>query len=133
VKPIDCAKVLKPAHSAEFFAISVFANTLHPPLQVVQNSQPKHSVLDLLCAKGGEVKDIVINQMQSTEAQLSSNAYILEVAQHNRSRTECFGCEFWTTCKGGCRVLANTDIAKNSAECAGFKTFLNYVKGKVHV
>jgi hypothetical protein len=29
--------------------------------------------------------------------------------------------------------LANTDIAKNSAECAGFKTFLNYVKGKVHV
>jgi hypothetical protein len=31
--------------------------------------------------------------MQSTEAQLSSNAYILEVAQHNRSRTECFGCE----------------------------------------
>jgi hypothetical protein len=32
-------------------------------------------------AKGGEVKDIVINQMQSTEAQLSSNAYILEVAQ----------------------------------------------------
>jgi radical SAM protein with 4Fe4S-binding SPASM domain len=42
-------------------------------------------------AKGGEVKDIVINQMQSTEAQLSSNAYILEVVQHNRSRTECFG------------------------------------------
>ncbi|CAC9641528.1 radical SAM/SPASM domain-containing protein [bacterium endosymbiont of Bathymodiolus sp. 5 South] len=84
-------------------------------------------------AKGGEVKDIVINQMQSTETQLSSNAYILEVAQHNRSRTECFGCEFWITCKGGCRVLANTDIAKNSVECAGFKTFLNYVKGKVHV
>ncbi|SFV85797.1 hypothetical protein MNB_SUP05-SYMBIONT-4-1263 [hydrothermal vent metagenome] len=79
-------------------------------------------------AKGGEVKDINNNSIQSTEEQLSGNSYVLEVAQHNRSRTECFGCEFWTTCKGGCRVLANTDIAKNSAECAGFKTFLNYVK-----
>ena len=79
-------------------------------------------------AKGGEVKDIDSNKIKSTEEQLSSNAYVLEVAQHNRSRTECFGCEFWTTCKGGCRVLVNTDIAKNSAECAGFKTFLKYVK-----
>ncbi|WP_369177893.1 radical SAM/SPASM domain-containing protein [Candidatus Thiodubiliella endoseptemdiera] len=82
-------------------------------------------------AKGGEVKDIIDNkQIKSTEEQLSSNDYIIEVAQHNRSRVECFGCEFWTTCKGGCRVLANTDIAKNSAECAGFKTFLKYVKDK---
>ncbi|CAC9479943.1 hypothetical protein [uncultured Gammaproteobacteria bacterium] len=56
------------------------------------------------------------------------DTYALEVAQHNRSRTECFACEFWTTCKGGCKVLANTHIAKNSVECAGFKTFLNYVK-----
>ncbi len=79
-------------------------------------------------AKGAEAKDIDMSQMQSIEAQLSSNAYALEVAQHNRSRTECFACEFWTTCKGGCKVLANTHIAKNSVECAGFKTFLNYVK-----
>lgn len=79
-------------------------------------------------AKGGEIKDIDNNQIQSTKEQLDSNAYRLEVAQHNRPRVECFGCEFWTTCKGGCRVLANTDIAKNSVECAGFKVFLNYVK-----
>ncbi len=79
-------------------------------------------------AKGGEVKDIGNNQILSTEEQLSSNAYVLEVAQHNRSRKECFGCEFWETCKGGCGVLASTDIAKNSVECSGFKTFLNYVK-----
>ena len=79
-------------------------------------------------AKGGEVKDINNGQIQSTQEQLSSNAYKLEVAQHNRSRVECLGCEFWTTCKGGCRVLAETKIAQNSSECAGFKVFLSYVK-----
>lgn len=81
-------------------------------------------------AKGGELKDIDSNQILSIEEQLSSNAYVLEVAQHNRVRTQCLGCAFWTTCKGGCRVLANTKIAKHSTECAGFKTFLNYVKDK---
>ncbi len=82
-------------------------------------------------AKGGEVKDIDNNQTLSTKEQLKSNAYVLEVTKHNRSRTECLGCDFWSTCKGGCRVLANTDIAKNSTECAGFKTFLKYVKEQV--
>jgi radical SAM protein with 4Fe4S-binding SPASM domain len=97
-------------------------------------------------AKGGEVngeisseisgnvkdikgdKNINNNQIPPIKEQLSSNAYRLEVAQHNRTRAECLGCEFWTTCKGGCRVLANTEITKASPECAGFKTFLNYVK-----
>jgi radical SAM protein with 4Fe4S-binding SPASM domain len=82
--------------------------------------------------KGGKdiknINNIRKNQTLPIKEQLSSNAYRLEVAQHNRTRTECLGCEFWTTCKGGCRVLANTDIAKQSSECAGFKTFLNYVK-----
>lgn len=79
-------------------------------------------------AKGGEIEDISNKQNQSTNDQLNSNKYLLEVAQHNRSRVECLGCEFWTTCKGGCRVLANTEIAKKSSECAGLKTFLSYVK-----
>jgi radical SAM protein with 4Fe4S-binding SPASM domain len=79
--------------------------------------------------KGGkDIKNINNNQTPPIKEQLSSNAYRLEVAQHNRARTQCLGCEFWTTCKGGCRVLANTEIAKRSPECAGFKTFLNYVK-----
>jgi radical SAM protein with 4Fe4S-binding SPASM domain len=74
------------------------------------------------------IRNIRKNQTLPIKEQLSSNGYRLEVAQHNRTRAECLGCEFWTTCKGGCQVLANTDIAKQSSECAGFKTFLNYVK-----
>ena len=76
------------------------------------------------------IKNINNNQTLSIKEQLSSNAYRLEVAQHNRTRAQCLDCEFWTTCKGGCRVLANTEIAKASPECAGFKTFLNYVKAQ---
>jgi radical SAM protein with 4Fe4S-binding SPASM domain len=78
-------------------------------------------------AKGGEVKDVKDNH-KSIKKQLNSNGYKLEVAQHNRSRIECLGCEFWNNCKGGCRVLADTEIAKQSSECAGFKTFLSYAK-----
>jgi radical SAM protein with 4Fe4S-binding SPASM domain len=78
-------------------------------------------------ARGGEIKDVK-NNHQSIKEQLNNNSYRLEVAQHNRSRIECLGCEFWNTCKGGCRVLADTEIAKQSSECAGFKTFLNYAK-----
>lgn len=85
--------------------------------------------------KGGKdidnISNINNNQTPPIKKQLSSNAYRLEVAQHNRARIECLGCEFWQTCKGGCRVLANTEIAKRSSECAGFKTFLNYVKTQV--
>ncbi len=85
--------------------------------------------------KGGKdidnINNINNNQTPPIKKQLSSNAYRLEVAQHNRTRAECLDCEFWTTCKGGCRVLANTEIAKASPECAGFKTFLNYVKEQV--
>ncbi len=86
-------------------------------------------------AKGGELADVVTGKIEPISTQLKSNTYMLEVAQHNRSRPECLGCEFWTTCKGGCRVLANTKIAQNSKECAGFKTFLNYVnstQGRQH-
>lgn len=75
-----------------------------------------------------KVKNINNIQIPPINKQLTSNRYRLEVAQHNRVRTQCLGCAFWTTCKGGCRVLSNTKIAKHSTECAGFKTFLNYVK-----
>jgi radical SAM protein with 4Fe4S-binding SPASM domain len=121
-----------------------------PAGQQCVNAEPNGQI-HACVAKGGEVTDEVSsdvsdnvkdvkgdkninkNQTLPIKKQLSSNAYRLEVAQHNRTRAECLGCEFWTTCKGGCQVLANTKIAKQSSECAGFKTFLNYVKAQVAV
>jgi len=60
-------------------------------------------------------------------SEIKSNKYVREVMRHKRPRLECLDCDYWKTCQGGCRILANSEIAKKSTECAGFKVFLNYV------
>lgn len=97
-----------------------------PAAQECVNIEPDGQI-HACVAKGGEVNDIKNNQNLSTKSQLNSDGYKLEVMQHNRPRLECLGCDFWETCRGGCRVLANTQIAKQSSECAGFSKFLNYM------
>lgn len=79
------------------------------------------------CVTLGGIEKLPPTQKNISE-QLASPEYAIEVMGHNRQRVECRGCAHWSTCKGGCNILATSSIMENSKDCAGFKLFLDFVE-----
>lgn len=79
------------------------------------------------CVTHGGIELLKPNK-SSIEDNINSPEYKIEVMSHKRQRHECIDCAHWSTCKGGCNILANSSIMKGSNDCAGFKIFLDFIE-----